>query len=405
MAFYPTFGLFGTVTRALKLPEYGVSEKLGGKTGSVERAMQDMTSFRDLEKGGSRKAERFGGTSGTGGTSGGTSRGTSNYTNLYKPTSNKKTESAGDLARRLEEERKRQEAEERKRVLKQVRKSYNPFFQELSRQEAEIPNIEQRYLNTMNTAYQNQAGVIGRGQQAGLEQAAASQGQIKQNQATSLRDLALNLSSAVNAFGQRLGQVGAGDSSAANMANYAYSKLANRNTADVMNQVRQQLADVETAKQNIVRDAQDKMSELSTWKANQVQVIQGYVRSLRDYVNQARSKGKQALAENEVSMIREGFARAQERMQQINDLAVTAAYEIRQNAQQALAEQQEFSRQLSLMGNTNPQDINTGTIDSGAIRDGSSTQIPIPYVPVDEKEKSISDLLYPIGSYNPYEQY
>ena len=125
----------------------------------------------------------------------------------------------------------------------------------------------------MNTAYQNQAGVIGRGQQAGLEQAAASQGQIKQNQATSLRDLALNLSSAVNAFGQRLGQAGAGDSSAANMANYAYSKIANRNTADVMNQVRQQLADVETVKQNIVRDAQDKLSALETWKANQTNGI------------------------------------------------------------------------------------------------------------------------------------
>ena len=69
---------------------------------SVERAMQDMTSFRPPEYD----------TQTTTGTSGGTSGGTSNYTNLYKPTSNKKTESAGDLARRLEEERKRQEEEE-----------------------------------------------------------------------------------------------------------------------------------------------------------------------------------------------------------------------------------------------------------------------------------------------------
>ena len=393
MAFDPTFGLFGTVTRALKLPEYGVSEKLGGKTGSVERAMQDMTSFRDLEKGGSRKAERFGGTSGTGGTGG-----TSNYTNLYKPTSNKKTESAGDLARRLEEERKRQEAEERKRVLKQVRKSYDPFFQELSRQEAEIPGIEQRYLNTMNTAYQNQAGVIGRGQQAGLEQAAASQGQIKQNQATSLRDLALNLSNAVNAFGQRLGQAGAGDSSAANMANYAYSKIANRNTADVMNQVRQQLADVETVKQNIVRDAQDKLSALETWKANQTNVIAGYVNSLRDYINQARAQGKQALGQNEVDMIREGFARAQERMQQINDLAVTSAYEIEQNAAAALAEQQAFSDQLAATGNVQVDPITGLPIDTGSIS-GSESSLLVPYGTGEEEEKSLSDLLYSSGGY------
>ena len=383
MAIDPTFGLFGTVTRALKLPEYGVSEKLGGKTGSVERAMQDMTSFRPPEYD----------TQTTTGTSGGTSRGTSNYTNLYKPTSNKKTESAEDLARRLEKERKRQEAEERERVLKQVRKSYDPFFQELSRQEAEIPNIEQRYLNTMNTGYQNQADVIGRGQQAGLEQAAASQGQIKQNQATSLRDLALNLSNAVNAFGQRLGQAGAGDSSAANMANYAYSKIANRNTADVMNQVRQQLADVETVKQNIVRDAQDKLSALETWKANQTNVIAGYVNSLRDYINQARAQGKQALGQNEVDMIREGFARAQERMQQINDLAVTSAYEIEQNAAAALAEQQAFSNQLAAMGNVQVDPITGLPIDTGSIS-GSESSLLVPYGTGEEEEKSLSDLLY-----------
>ena len=392
MAFDPTFGLFGTVTRALKLPEYGVSEKLGGKTGSVERAMQDMTSFRPA----SSYTTTSGGTSGTGGTggtSGGTSRGTSNYTNLYKPTSNKKTESAGDLARRLEEERKRQEEEERKRVLKQVRKSYNPFFQELSRQEAEIPNIEQRYLNTMNTGYQNQADVIGRGQQAGLEQAAASQGQIKQNQATSLRDLALNLSSAVNAFGQRLGQAGAGYSSAANMANYAYSKIANRNTADVMNQVRQQLADVETVKQNIVRDAQDKLSALEIWKANQTNVIAGYVNSLRDYINQARAQGRMALGENEVSMIREGFARAQERMQQVNDLAAYEIMQIEQNAAAALAEQKAFSNQLAAMGNVQVDPITRLPIDTGSIS-GSESSLLVPYGTGEEKEKSLSDLLY-----------
>jgi len=394
MAFDPTFGLFGTVTRALKLPEYGVSEKLGGKTGSVERAMQDMTSFRPPEPdtSGGTSGAKGGGTSGTGGT-GGTSRGTSNYTNLYKPTSNKKTESAGDLARRLEKERKRQEEEERKRVLKQVRKSYDPFFQELSRQEAEIPNIKQRYLNTMNTAYQNQADVIGRGQQAGLEQAAASQGQIKQNQATSLRDLALNLSSAVNAFGQRLGQAGAGDSSAANMANYAYSKIANRNTADVMNQVRQQLADVETVKQNIVRDAQDKLSALEIWKANQTNVIAGYVNSLRDYINQARTQGRMALGENEVSMIREGFARAQERMQQVNDLAAYEILQIEQNAAAALAEQQAFSNQLAAMGNVQVDPITGLPIDTGTIS-GSESSLLVPYGTGEEKEKSLSDLLY-----------
>jgi len=373
------------------LPEFGITEKFGGKTGSVENAK--FRSGFTPSTGNAPTGPYYSGS--TGGSN-------SNYTNdnknyfesLYKPTPAPKGEDPVALERRLEEERKRQEEEERKRVLKQVRKSYDPFFQELSRQEAEIPGIEQQYLNTMNTAYQNQADVIGRGQQAGLEQAAASQGQIKQNQATSLRDLALNLSNAVNAFGQRLGQAGAGDSSAANMANYAYSKIANRNTADVMNQVRQQLADVETVKQNIVRDAQDKLSALETWKASKTQEIAGYVRSLRDYVNQARTQGRMALGENEVSMIREGFARAQERMQQINDLAVTSAYEIEQNAAAALAEQQAFSQQLSAMGQINPEDITQGGIDTGSISSGGTPISLIPGTTEDTEKKSLADLLY-----------
>ena len=377
------------------LPEFGITEKFGGKTGSVENAK--FRSGFTPSTGNAPTGPYYSGS--TGGSN-------SNYTNdnknyfesLYKPTPAPKGEDPVALERRLEEERKRQEEEERKRVLKQVRKSYDPFFQELSRQEAEIPGIEQQYLNTMNTAYQNQADVIGRGQQAGLEQAAASQGQIKQNQATSLRDLASNLSNAVNAFGQRLGQAGAGDSSAANMANYAYSKIANRNTADVMNQVRQQLADVETVKQNIVRDAQDKLSALETWKANQTNVIAGYVNSLRDYINQARTQGRMALGENEVSMIREGFARAQERMQQINDLAVTSAYEIEQNAAAALAEQQAFSDQLAATGNVQVDPITGLPIDTGSIS-GSESSLLVPYGTEEEKEKSLSDLLYSSGGY------
>ena len=391
----------------INLPEFGISEALGGRTESlpqeyappkevVDSFLSKATATQSVAPRSVAPTSRTSSSSSYTGSSGGSN---TDHTDLYNKVSKPEGEDPVELARKLEEARKRKEEEDRKRILKQTRRSYDPFFADLARQEAEIPTIEQEYMNTLNTGYQNQADTIARGQQAGLAQADASTGVIKQNQATSLRDLASNLSSAVNAFGQRLGQAGAGDSSAANMANYAYSKLANRNTADVMKQVRTQLAEVEMAKQNIVRDAQDKLGALETWKATQTQTIAGYVRSLRDYVNQARAQGKQSLAENEVNMIKEGFARAMERMQQINDLAVTSAEEIRQNAAAGLADAQSFSQQLSLMGNTNPADINTGVIDQGTIGDTGSTQLPIPGVPTEEKEQSLSDLL---NSESPY---
>ncbi len=364
------------------LPEFGITELFGGKTGSVGSA-----AFR------SAAADLPNTPYPTNTTN--TSGSNTNYTNLYNnvstPTVNGITNLA-DEARQKEEDRAKAEAEARKRMLSQARSAYNPFFEDLARQEAEIPQIQSDYMNTMNTGYGNQVASVNRGQELGLNQANASQGVIKQNQATSLRDLASNLSNAVNAFGQRLGQAGAGDSSAANMANYAYSKLANRNTADVMAQVRTQLAEVETAKQNIVKDAQDKLGALETWKAEQTLSIQQYVRSLQDYISQARASGKTAMAQNEVDAIREGFSRSMERLQQINDFEITSKAEILANSQAALADANTFSQQLSSMGNIKPEEITQAPIDSGSISGTTSSNL-IPGTITEEKEQSLADLL------------
>jgi len=411
----PTQGLFGYVTRdILHLPELGISEALGGKTGSLSTASSKKSNKEKnttkIDSGSKTTKIDSGSKKGSNSISGGSS--ITNYSNLYKNTggSGKSNNGSGksnnvqslvDKARRKEEERARKAAEERKRMLEEARSAYNPFFKELSRQEAELPTIQQNYLDVMNTGYGSQVASINRAQEAGLQQANQAQDVIKQNQATSLRDLASNLSNAVNAFGQRLGQAGAGDSSAANMANYGYSKIANRNVADVTAQVRGQLAEVETTKTNIVRDAQDKLGALESWKATQTNAIQQYVNSLRDYINQARAQGKTTMAQNEVDAIRSGFEAAQTRLQQINDLELTTKAEILQNADAALAEANAFGQKLQQMGNIqiNPitqQPIDTGLISSGG--DSSLLAIPTGLTREEERERSLADLLYGAGS-------
>ena len=384
---------FGTITRALKLPEMGISEMLGGNTDSLNMIPPKKVVDSFLSKATATQSVAPRSVAPTSRTSSGGGSGIPDYSGLLKSTKSN-VDTTRDYALELERERKRQEEEERKRILKQTRKSYDPFFADLTQQEKEIPVMEQNYLNTLNTGFQNQTDTINRGQEAGLAQAEASAGTIKQNQATSLRDLASNLSSAVNAFGQRLGQAGAGDSSAANMANYAYSKLANRNTADIMSQVRGELAKVEQAKIGIVNDAKDKLSALSMWKANQMQEITTKVQAMKDYLRQARLQGKMALSENEVDMIRQGFEVARQRMQQVNDLAVTTRAGIEQAAAQALIDAQSFTSQLAAMGNTNPADINVGEVDTGSIADGGTEQLPVLGLTDETKDQSLSDLLY-----------
>lgn len=371
----------------INLPELRISETLREFGSGLVGKTPDNSAYGSIYK------STYKPTSGTNTTSTSGAPAGTNFGSLYKPTANNGLDATRNYAVDLEKKRKADEDAARKKILSQTRKAYSPFFTDLARQEAEIPGIQNEYMGVMNQGFQNQVDTINRGQEAGLAQAESSRGEIKQNQATSLRDLASNLSNAVNAFGQRLGQVGAGDSSAANMANYAYSKLANRNTADVMGQVRSQLAKVEEAKINLVNDAKDKLSALDTWKANQTLSIQQYVRSLRDYVSKARAQGKQALAEDEVNMIREGFTRAQERLQQINDLAVTSRYQILQNAQSALADAQSFSDQLMAAGDTNPTPVAAPAVDSGSIGDASA-QPMVPYGSTDTtEEKSLTDLL------------
>jgi hypothetical protein len=379
----PTIGNWNIA--GINIPDFHISESigLGGHYGTATSNMTPVSGGG----GGSWGPSETTNTSGS----------NTNYTNLYNnvtpPAVNGITDLA-DEARRKEEERAAREAAERKRRLKEARSAYNPFFEELLRQEAQIPTIKNDYMNFMNQGYGNQVASVYRGQEAGLSQANASAGVVKQNQATSLRDLASNLSSAVNAFGQRLGQAGAGDSSAANTANFAYSKLANRNTADVMSQVRRQLGEIETAKQNIVKDAQDKLGALETWKAEQTLSIQQYVRSLQDYISQARASGKTAMAQNEVDAIREGFTRSMERLQQINDFEITSKAAILQNSQAALADANAFSQNLTQMGTINPEAINQAPIDSGTIDNGGSAVLPIPLGITEEKDKSLADLLY-----------
>lgn len=305
----------------------------------------------------------------------GSNSSTNNYSSLLKNTNS--ANSNRDYALQLEQERQAAEKKAREQLIKQTKKSYDPFFSELKRQEAQIPTIESELLGNVNTGFQNQFDVINRGREAGIQQADASAGEVRKNQATSLRDLALNLGNAVSAFGQKLGGMGAGDSSAANMANVAYSKIANRNTADIMNQTRRQLAEIETTKQKIVVDAQDKLSALETWKANQTTAVSQYVRSLRDYISKAKSQGKQALAENEVSAIREGFSRAMDRMQQINDLATQSRAAILQNAQIALSEAQSFSQQLNQMGDVQVDPVTGLPIDQGAIAGQQANALPV----------------------------
>jgi hypothetical protein len=354
------------------LPELGITELFGGKTGSIDRAVAGDNPGGQLTPYAQQKLN----TQSSKTSPGGSTLGASNYTNLMK-TGTSAVSNNRDYALQLEQERQAAEKKAREQLIKQTKKSYDPFFSELKRQEAQIPTIESELLGNVNTGFQNQSDVINRGREAGIQQADASAGEVRKNQATSLRDLALNLGNAVSAFGQKLGGMGAGDSSAANMANVAYSKIANRNTADIMNQTRKQLAEIETIKQKIVIDAQDKLSALETWKANQTTAVSQYVRSLRDYISKAKSQGKQALAENEVSAIREGFSRAMERMQQINDLATQSRAAILQNAQTALSEAQSFSQQLNQMGDVQVDPVTGLPIDPGAIAGQQANALPV----------------------------
>lgn len=171
--------------------------------------------------------------------------------------------------------------------------------------------------------YASGEGTLMNQQNLGLSDLGTERTQAAQNQSKNLKDISENLRNMFMSGNVFLGSRGAGDSSAANQYSYALTKVGNKARGDVMSQtagIQAEIAKRETnlkqtvqsELQNLGRERDSKILEVSNWLAEQQNAI-------RDRIGQAGLSKSTDLANLNKSLLDQALQRLQQTEQDVKN--------------------------------------------------------------------------------------
>lgn len=155
----------------------------------------------------------------------------------------------------LEEQRRREEELLRQR-REQIRGTYGPIITELDRQIGLAPQRRQEQIGGIE-------------QLAGLQEEQAGQiaeqniGELRSGQKEALRDLSADIRNQMQAAGRLIGNIGAGSSSATQLATEAITRSGQQRRGDVISDVGERI-------QNVRRLASQQLNKIGQWKAGRM---------------------------------------------------------------------------------------------------------------------------------------
>lgn len=115
-----------------------------------------------------------------------------------------------------------------------------------------------------------------------------SQQNLNQNKATSLRQLRDTIGGAFNSGLIRLGNSGAGDSSATQQLGYALGQVQNQKGADINQQVGQQQGAINLGRKQVDDQLSQALTQLNNWKANNLLQIASDYQTQKFQIDQRR---------------------------------------------------------------------------------------------------------------------
>lgn len=379
---------FGDWARARALPELGISEMFGGN----KRSLNLSNAQKDLKN---VAYPTTGQTSGASSTQG--SVGNYNYTVGSNSSANKYSSMVDQNHKSNKDLISNEGAENEKRMreaLSKARKMYDPVFSDLSAREAQLPQTQSELLGVVDMGQQTQEGIINRGKEQGLGTLGVAEGDARQEGKKSIRDISGNISSAVSAFGQKLGSMGAGDSSAANMANYAFTKMGNRLVSGAQENTRSQLAQINLKRQEVVSEAENNLAELGNWANEQKVQIGQYISQLRQAINSARTDAKMAMSAEEVEMVKSNYQMAMQRLQEVNNIYMQNKSAIQEAVMQHEMQMEAYSQALQQQAQYQVDPYTNTQAEPGTIGEtGAVTGAPIGYAD-DTEKRTLDELLY-----------
>jgi len=112
----------------------------------------------------------------------------------------------------------------------------------------------------------------------------------EERKSVTLKDMADDMRNALQSAQVYLGNIGAGDSSAAGRMGGALAKAGNKRRTDVMNQFNTVMGDLDSKENEIKRVAEQEVRELNTWKSSQLNNIAQWVADQQSQIQGMRTE-------------------------------------------------------------------------------------------------------------------
>lgn len=158
-------------------------------------------------------------------------------------------------------------------------------------------SAEKQVNNLYNTGRLN----IESARDRGLENLNQQSLKVENSRTRSLRDLAESLRGSQQAFSNRLGTFGAGDSSAADLGGFAFAKLGAQGKTDINMQTGESLGEIGVRTGDLESEVLNQLRELDTFKQNSMLSIADQFRATRQQIltdiNTTQSEKLLALAD------------------------------------------------------------------------------------------------------------
>lgn len=193
-----------------------------------------------------------------------------------------------------------------------------------------LGNQSKNLINQAGTVYDQQKAGFDSQRQSAQQDLDRSQSQIDTNRQDALADLTGDLRSQMESFTRMVGALGAGDSSATGMGQYAFGRLGQQARSDIWKQANQLSSDMQYRRGQVNDLYQQNLQKLNDWKVGQLDAIRNDYDAKMQQIEQAKMSADQ------------------NRLAQLNDIQI-------QIQQQAMTTAMSVDQQIAKVAEMNKQ--------------------------------------------------
>ena len=207
-------------------------------------------------------------------------------------------------------------------MLSSVNDQYSGMMSSMDSQIAGLGDVQNQFMGNIGNSVTAQQGLVNNSLEQGQNQLNQNTETAKQTEKSTLRTLSEDVMNMLQAGNQKLGGMGASDSSASDMLKWAIAKQGNKNTANVVGQTREILSNIENLGVELKSKAQESLLEIDQWKAEQERGIMEYVSGLKKALEAQKNNIDSSMRSQNIDAIKSQYENAKNRMQQLEDYSM-----------------------------------------------------------------------------------